>query len=134
MKLKTTFLAALLTVFSIAAFAGEPSKGVPTIKLLPSKVPNVLKILYVNDRSDQVKVKLYNKKGLVKKDIIRPGNYNKGFVKNYDLSNLKTGRYWVEISVKGMSVKYEIQTTNNEPIWATHWKNYFPDEKVIASK
>ena len=136
MKLKTTTLALLLTVISLAAIAGEPAKNEPTVKLLPSRHANTLKLLYVNDQNVDVKIKLYNERGIVKKDVIPGRRYKKGFVKNYDLGNLAPGIYWVEISLKGMSVKYEIRTANNQPVWATHWKSFFPgaDESIIASK
>ena len=136
MKLKTTTLALLLTVFSFAAFANGPLESDPTIKLLPSRHVNVLKLLYVNDQADEVKVRFYNKKGLVKKDVIPAKRFKKGFVKNYDLSYLSPGEYWVEVTIKGMSVKYEIRTANNQPVWATHWNSFFPDadKSIIASK
>lgn len=134
MKIKTTIFALALVVISSAAFATNGSTGDPVIKILPSKTANTLKLLYVNDMDETVQVKFFDNNGLVKRDKIKGKDFEKGFVRNYDLSDLKAGIYQVEIISGGMSVKYELSVNPDQPLWARSWSGHLPSEQAIASK
>ncbi|MEM6358717.1 MAG: hypothetical protein AAF149_09200 [Bacteroidota bacterium] len=134
MKLKTTIFAVALTVLSAAAFASDNANGDPVIKILPSPEANVLKLLYVNDMDGTVQVKFYEGSALVKKDKIKEKDFEKGFIKRYDLSELKAGIYQVEIISEGMSVKYELSVNPGQPLWARSWSGHMPAGQAIASK
>ena len=134
MKLKTTILAVALTVLSAAAFANKGANGDPVIKILPSQEANILKLLYVNDMDGTVQVKFYKGSALIKRDRVKGKDFEKGFVKNYDLSELKAGIYQVEIVSEGMSVKYELSVNPDKPLWARSWSGHLPAGQAIASK
>ena len=134
MKLKTTIFAVALTVLSAAAFANNGSNGDPVIKILPTPTANTLKLLYVNDTDGTVQVKFYQGAYLIKKDKIKGKDFENGFVKRYDLSELEAGIYQVEIISDGMSVKYELSVNPDQPLWARAWNGHLPSEQAIASK
>ena len=134
MKLKTTIFAVALTVLSATVFANNGSTGDPVIKILPSKAASTLKLLYVSDMKGSVLVNIYGDKGLVRRDRIRGKEFEGGFLRKYDLSDLKAGTYQVEIISEGMSVKYELSVNPDRPLWARSWSGHFPDGQAIASK
>ncbi|MEM7107525.1 MAG: hypothetical protein AAF519_04805 [Bacteroidota bacterium] len=133
MKLKTTIFAVALMILSTAAFANKGGND-PVIKILPTPSPSMLKLLYVNDISGTVKVKFYKGTSLIKRDQIKGKEFEKGFVKRYDLSDLDAGIYQVEIACEGMSVKYELSINPDQPLWAKSWSSHLPSGQVIASK
>ncbi|MEM9856381.1 MAG: hypothetical protein AAF843_03440 [Bacteroidota bacterium] len=133
MKLKVIIFALILTVLSTATFAQQSSND-PIVKILPLPTANMLKLLYVNDVEGAVQVKFYSGNALIKRDKIRGRNFEKGFVKKYDLSDLKAGIYQVEVISGGMSVKYELSVNPGQPLWARTWENHLSPEQAIASK
>ncbi|TRX61193.1 hypothetical protein FNH22_03820 [Fulvivirga sp. M361] len=132
MKLTTTILAALLCAFSLAAVAQTQEK--PVVKLLPSN-KGYLKVLYVGQRPvKDVEVVFYSADRIIKKDKIRGKKIDGGFLKQYDLSKVPPGNYWVEISTEDVITKYKFTTYEEQPLWVSWWDHFKSERKVIASK
>jgi len=134
MKLSTKIFAALLTLVSFNLMATTPAQEAPVVKVLPSDEAGFVKLLYVNNETKHVSITFYDTKGMIIKDKIKAHKFDGGFVKLYDLSDLKDGRYWVKVSDSNTEVKYEIVHSNEKQIWASYWSNSIPSDKVIASK
>ena len=125
----------MITVFSFGvANATEPEGKESVVKILPSKKGSI-KVLYINASEKKVDIRIYGHKGLIIKDQITSDKFDKGFVKIYNLNNLKTGEYFVEITDSGMSIKYpiSIDKKGSNKVWAKHWDKYEPQKQVIAS-
>ena len=134
MKTSTTILAALFTVISLGAMATNPSHNEPVVKILPNEEAGFLKLLYVNNEKKHVKVAFYGEDGMIIKDRIKASKFDGGFVKKYDLTELKPGKYWVQITDSNSSVRYQLIHSSEKPVWASYWSNADATEKVIASK
>jgi hypothetical protein len=133
MKTKTTFMTGLI-FFSAMSFAATYSNAQsdPAVKILPTTEKGILKILYAYPTDKAVSIKFYNESGLIISDKVSK-SYQKGFSKKYDLSRLKAGDYWVEITSPELSVTYKLagskekrwvstleKTTYNYPLVATN--------------
>jgi hypothetical protein len=133
MKTKTTFMAGLI-FFSAMSFAvtNSNAQSGPAVKILPTTEKGILKIHYAQPTFKAVSIKFYDESGLITSDKVSK-SYEKGFSKKYDLSNLKAGEYWVEITSPELSVTYKLagskektwvttleKTTHNYPLVATN--------------
>lgn len=135
MKLSTTIFAALLTVVSFNSMsATNPNQQEPVVKVLPHNEVGFVKLLYVNNEKNHVSVSFYDSNGMIIKDKIKGNKFDGGFVKMYDLTELKPGKYWVKISDSNTEIKYEIVHSIEKPVWASYWSNEIPTGKIIASK
>ncbi len=128
-------LLAVLLVAPIIATAQLSTKHSPKVEIMPSQ-PGILKVLYVNDQEKKVKVKIIGSKGLLFADRITLEDDSKGFVKRYDLNELETGIYWVEISNQNMTVKYQFDYLDDKKVFAHYWQwanPTTPGETIVAS-
>ena len=133
MKRTTTLLTlAFAALFSFAAYATEPEKGTPQIRLLPTEA-GMVKVLYVNGHEKTVHVKIFGQDGLLINDKVKLSKDDNGFIRFYNLKQLEAGTYWVEISDASMAVKYEITYQNNQMVWAKYWDSMLPSDQGLAS-
>ena len=106
----------------------------PVVKVLPSTQGH-LKVLFVDEHPAQnIEVIFYEKGQVIKKDRIKGDKISKGFLKRYDLSKVRPGDYWVEISTDDTVTKYKFTTYEERPLWVSWWGTFLPSRKVIASK
>jgi len=134
MKLTTTLLAALVMLLSVTAGATEPETNETVAKVLPSKEAGFVKVLYLNPTAKKVEVKFYGESGLITKDLIRASRFENGFIKVYDMSELKTGEYRVEISDAGKTVSYPISYDKDKSIvWAKQWDSFGYNNQIISA-
>ena len=135
MKLTTTLLAAVLfTAFSFSAIAQNSEATETVAKILPHKEAGFVKVLYMSPSSKTVLIKFHGKDGVIIRDYVK--NTDGGFTKVYDLNELPTGNYTVEIIDKGMSVKYPLNYNKyHQVVWAAQWQDYkFESTLATASK
>jgi hypothetical protein len=111
MKNATLFLSALLIAISGAVMAGgsddASSSSEPVITLVPQQSESIYKLIYVSDKKVPVKVTLINNQGQ-KLQIDRIVN-EKGFMRPYNLSNLPTGEYQLEVNDGGSIITKTLQ-------------------------
>ena len=108
MKNKITRIAGLI-VFLTAAFSYTWAQtNEPTVKILPSNNRGLIKVLYVVDTESSVDIKFYNDEGFIDSDRVKAGSFYKGFIKRYDVSQINSKNYWIEISNADLSVTYSI--------------------------
>lgn len=135
MKLQVKILAVLLLVagISTASMATDPKKTDVAVKILPSGKSGLLKLLYVNPGQKNVEIKFYGTKGLLFAENVKSNRFKDGFIKFYDIKELKPGTYWLEVIDTEQSVKYEIALTKNT-MWVNYWDNYLPADQAVAMK
>lgn len=141
MKLQFKLLAVLLLVAGISTATmaqnsdeQEPKKKETAVKILPSGDAGLLKLLYVNAGEKKVEVKMYDENGLLFKEDVRGNRFKgtDGFIKFYNISELKPGTYWLEVTDSQRSVKHEMSMTEDGTMWVNYWDNFMPVNQVVA--
>ncbi|MBL7852423.1 MAG: hypothetical protein JNN04_16075 [Cyclobacteriaceae bacterium] len=131
MKKKIILLAGF--VIALTASAAVYAQSVdPAVKILPAAEQGTLKVVYARQAAQTVTVKFIDENGLLKTDRIKPGSFNQGFLKKYDVSRIKSGKFWIEVSADDLIVRYRLvqdqngryvpyleQTIYNHPLVAT---------------
>ena len=137
MKTRSIILAALAFVCSASVATFAQSGAEPAIKVLPSNQKGVIKVLFVYDSDQSVDVKFYSEGELVGADRIKAKTFQKGFTKKYDISNISSTNFKVEVESADVSVIYQIleshgsmsydpqllRTTYNHPLTASNRKD-----------
>lgn len=83
------------------------------IKVLPGPKPGIIKVMYAIPTNKPLYVQFYQEGKLIKKDLIRGYNFKKGFIKSYDVSNLRPGNYEVRISSAGLGARYAVSPSTD---------------------
>ncbi len=116
MKIKLTTIAILAFLLAVAfqkATAQDNSK--PQVKILPANENGFIKILFLGNNSSDVQVKFYNDKGLYTVDYVKNDSFDKGFLKKYDIRNVKAGEsFWIEISSSVISASYKMTPSKDD--------------------
>src|SRR3982751_2900646 len=101
MKLNSIIAVGLVAVLS-ASFTGASAQqyGEVPIKILPSSEKGIVKVWFATPTNQSVQVKSYDDNGTLGSDKIKGGQFLKGFSKKYDVSHLKSGSFWVQVSSK----------------------------------
>ncbi|MEJ2006148.1 MAG: hypothetical protein P8X57_14560 [Cyclobacteriaceae bacterium] len=107
--------------------SSKTTAGETSIKLLPSIETGKIKVLYVNDSERKVTVRLHGDTNFVDKVKMNPSD--KGFIKTYDLSQLASGIYWIEIEDSRLTISYEIEKREDGTIFASYWKQFMPADE-----
>ncbi|HTJ51316.1 MAG TPA: hypothetical protein VL443_17775 [Cyclobacteriaceae bacterium] len=109
MKTKIFIVAATIVMLAVLSTSVQAqSSEIPTIKILPSNQPGLLKILYVHDTDQSVEVKFFNDEGLIGYDKVEGGTFSKGFLKRYDVSRINSERFRIEITDENRSIRYSV--------------------------
>lgn len=116
MKTKLTAIA-ILTIMFAAAFqqASGQDDHKPQVKILPAKENGFIKILFLGDNSSDVHVKFYNDKGLYTSDFVAKGTFHNGFLKKYDIRNVKPGEsFWIDVNGADILVCYKMTQAKDQ--------------------
>jgi hypothetical protein len=105
-------LALALSAFSFAPASAQLA-GEPPVKVVPTLDKGILKVIYAHN-SPSVEVKFYDAQGLMLTDRIKGSAAQGGFMKRYDIRNLKSNSYWVEITSPELSVTYKVDNQGKE--------------------
>lgn len=133
MKTQIKLLAALILIASsFTAFSTEPPATNKNIQVLPAAA-GTLKVLYFKPEQKNVTVRIYTEKGLLFKDIVKIDKNQKGFVKRYDVSQITSAEFWVEIGDEDEASKFRVTQDAKGNLWAAYWDNYTPAGEAIAA-
>jgi opacity protein-like surface antigen len=114
MKTKLTIIAGLVSLLTLAFSAASAQSVEPAVKIIPAAQPGVFKVIYAYDTDQAVKVKFFNKSGLLELDNVRPEKFSNGFSKKYDVSNIESGDFWVEVAASNISVTYKMTKSKSK--------------------
>lgn len=131
MKLPTKILMMVIVLAGMTTMAFRPIDSDPVARILPSGDRGLLKLLYYNPGEKSVQITFYDATGIIFRERLKSYQFKNGFVKNYDVRNLKDGIYWVEISDSELSVKYQV-SFEEDKMWVNYWNNYSPQHQAIA--
>jgi hypothetical protein len=134
MKTKIFIIASVIVM--LAGFftsAQAQLSEVPTIKILPSNKPGLLKILYVHDTDQSVDVRFYNDEGLIASDRIDAGTFKKGFLKRYDISRISAERFKIEIVDENRSLMYSVKASDDNKAYTCVYERTTYLQPAVAS-
>ena len=133
MKTKIKLLAALILVASsFTAFSIDPPQAEKNVQVLPA-LAGTLKVLYFNADEKNITVRIYTENGLIFKDKVKIAEDEKGFIKRYDVSEIKSEEFWVEIGDSDMASKFRVKQDEKGKLWATYWDDYLPATTAVAA-
>jgi len=133
MKTQIKLLATLLLITSsFAAFSIDPPADTKNVQVLPATA-GTLKVLYFNPNEKNVTVRIYDEKGLLFKDLVKIEKEQNGFIKRYDVSEIKSAEFWVEIGDNDQSSKFRVTQDTKGNIWATYWDDYRQQGEALAA-
>ena len=113
MKTKLT-IALFMIVFVATTYAQQSAEAI--VRVFPSTQKGVLKILYAHDIDQSVEVKFFNEEGIITSDKIKGKANPHGFLKKYDIRQLKSENLWVEVSSSTLSVTYKLVASKDNNI------------------
>jgi hypothetical protein len=109
MKTKTIIIASLVTLFSVSFFSANAQQTVePSVKILPTDEKGILKVLFAYDTDQAVEVKFLTEDVVLTRDKIKANTFQNGFSKKYDVRNIKSGNFWIEVSSPSLTVTYKM--------------------------
>ncbi len=133
MKTQIKLLATVfLLVSSFAAFSIDPPANKTNVQVLPATA-GTLKVLYFNPDEKNVTVRIYDEKGLLFKDLVKIDKDQDGFIKRYDVSEIKCSEFWVEIGDKDQATKFRVTQDAKGNLWASYWDNYKQPGEALAA-
>jgi hypothetical protein len=133
MKLRQT-LTALAVATMIAFSAGAQESDASHVKLLPSRDGSVIKLLFAMKTQETVDVKFFADGGMVKRDRISGGPYEKGVMKRYDVSGINHKDYWVEVTSGNLKITYRVRPSRDRKTFSPQLESATFTNIAVAAK
>lgn len=120
MKTKSIITAGLVALFSVSFFGAIAQQtSEPAIKILPTNQKGIIKVLYAYDSDQPVEIKFISEGEVLTYDKVKGEAFQHGFSKKYDVRNVKSKNFWVEVSSPSLMVTYKMTESNDR-------KSYVP--------
>lgn len=109
MKTRTIIIASMVALLSVSFFGTHAQQaGEPLVKILPTDEKGVLKVLYAYDTDEAVEVKFLTEDGVLTRDKIKGSAFQNGFSKKYNVRNISSRSFWIEVSSPNLTVTYKM--------------------------
>lgn len=117
---KSIIIAGLVTLFSTSLFnAMAQQASEPAVRILPTNKEGIIKVLYAYDSDQPVEIKFISEGEVLTCDKVKGQTFQHGFSKKYDVRNVKSKNFWVEVSSPSLMVTYKMTESNDR-------KSYVP--------
>jgi hypothetical protein len=134
MKTKTIIFGVVIAAISIFTITNTKAQGQePAIKVVPGAQPDMIKVLYGYDTDKLVEVRFTNADGIIKTDRISGKDFKGGFLKKYDVENMKGSSFWVEVESPELSVTYKMTAAKNGK-WSAQLEKTTYNYTIVAVK
>lgn len=134
MKNQTILSAALIILFSAALTSVNAQVGSePAVKILPSADKSIFKILFAYASEKSVDIKFFDENGSLGSDRINCKNFSQGFLKKYDLSNIKSKSFTVEIESENVDVVYKMIESKDRKTYVPQLERTTYKNSLVAS-
>lgn len=114
--MKTKILALGVIVAALSMLSVKVSKAQalaePSVKVMASNEDQV-KLIYGYAGAHDVDVKFIGSDGLIETDHISGKDFDNGFIKRYNVKNLRGKAFWVEVESAELSVLYRLTPARN---------------------
>jgi len=137
MKKKVTLtLIGIVALLSSVLYAQPISVQAPSaefVKILPTNKSGVIKVLHAQESASPVSIKFITRDGEVGHDQVVKSKYEKGFTKNYDVSNIQGKDFWIEVSSAETSVTYHIVTDKRKKTFDAYLEKFSYHHTVASN-
>ena len=134
MKTRTIIIASMVALFSVSFFGTHAQQaGEPLVKILPTDEKGVLKVLYAYDTNQAVEVKFLNDEGVLTHDKIKANTFQNGFSKKYNVRNISSRNFWIEVSSPNLTVTYKMTQSKDRKSFVPFLEKTTYSNSLIAS-
>ncbi len=134
MKIQTIIAAGLLVILSTTvATTNAQSFDEPAVKILPTNQKGILKVLYAYDANQSVKITFFNDKGLILSDEVKGESLSNGFSKKYDVRNITSESFWIEVASDNISVTYKLTESMDRKTYVPFLEKTTYSHSLVAS-
>ncbi len=133
MKTKTLVLGVLVAALSMFAVSPVHAQDnpLPAVKIIPTDLTDVVKIIYGYDTRMPVTVKFLGDDGVFFQDKVKGEDLKKGFSKKYKMPHTPGSDIWVEVSSNELSVIYKM-AISKEGKWIAQLEKTTYNYPVVA--
>ncbi len=132
MKTQSIILVVLVMLIGTAAQAQEVN--VPAIKILPMPQHGILKVLYAYNSGQPVNVKFFDDDAVLFSDKIKANAFRNGFSRKYDVRNIASKTFYVEVSSETLSVTYQLTKSEDGNDLTSLLENVWYHYPTMASR
>jgi len=122
MKTLKLVLGVVVVLLAVTTMKAQDQSVETHVRILPHPNEGYLRLLYVGENVKKATVAIKQNSRTFGYDYVRVNESDNGFIKSYDLSDLKSGSYIVEVSANGTTSSESFEIIKNEPIWMNYWK------------
>jgi len=133
MKLKFMTLMIAMLAFSAIHVKAQPHDE-SRIKIMPTTKPGVLKLIHAISTDEPVTVHFITDQGIVSTDVIT-GNFPNGLSKKYDIRQITSKDFRMEISTSRLAVTFHIIPSKDRKTFTPYLeKTVHNYDDLIASR
>jgi hypothetical protein len=107
MKTQSIIFAGLLMISGVMTARAQEINE-PAVKILPTAKHGIIKVLYAYNSRQSVRVRFFDEDGELLTDKIKANEMDNGFIKKYDVRNIASKVFFVEVSSEAMSFIYKL--------------------------
>lgn len=134
MKTKITLVAGFAMALIMLAFQNSNAQATnePAVKVVPAG--GAIKVIYAQGGEQAVLVKFLDQDNIALTDRIDSKNFDKGFIKRYDIKSVKGDTFWVEVSTRDFSALYKLTRDSKKSTWQSTLESATYTYNLLASK
>jgi hypothetical protein len=113
MKTKAIVCGMVVAALSTLVMSRAQAQDIPAIKVVSTDQTDVIKVIYGYSSNVPVSVKFLNSQGIVYQEKLTGRDVEKGFMKKYDVVNMKNDDLWVVVDGQELSVTFKMATSRS---------------------
>ncbi len=127
-KLTTALMAVVILLASVSAMAQVEAN----VKILPAADAGIIKLLYAYNSEKPVTVSFYDD-ALISSDRVKGVSSPHGFLKKYDIKNITSSVFWIEIKSIDLEVTYKMEKSKSGKFIPTLERTIYKHEVVAKN-
>jgi hypothetical protein len=134
MKIQIIISVGLLVILgSAVSMTNAQSLDEPAVKILPTTQKGILKVHFAYHADQSVNVRFFNEEGQILSDEIK-GTFPNGFSKKYNVRNITSKNFWIEVASENISVTYKLIESNDRQTFEPVLEKTAYNHVMVASK
>jgi len=132
MKTKIIIAGVIVAAVSVMTLrnAQAQNQQSPSVKIISTTQKDVIKVIYAYNSEESVNVKFSNREEVLKTDKISSKDFEGGFSKKYNVEQMDSKPFWVEISNSALSVTYRMKSQNGK--WSAQLETTTYTNPIVA--
>jgi Flp pilus assembly protein CpaB len=118
MKTKAIICGVVVAAISSLVMSQAHAQGqdIPAVKVISTDQSDMIKVIYAYNAVSPVKIKFTNAEGLLFEEKLKGKGLERGFMKRYNVEEIKGDIFWVEIESQELSVKFKVTPSKTEKL------------------